>query len=303
MKARTIAASAVLAALTALSLTACAPAELSTATASDPDPIEYAKHDAEPPQGGDDIDVTQVSADICGAVSAAASSTVSAASETVGDIVEDAVTESGETPADGSVGEDATWIADKNYGYTGTKYIGVDKHAIDDDYAHEDGSVNEWAEAYYVAHDWSYGGGQIAGLSVGDTVVVDGMTVNIAGVQHFRSEEYFETIRNAIGWDVVAFQTCDDYGGVVVAYGYADVPIDAYAAEYAGYDALETESAEYETTEAEHAALQKEYTYLSSEHDALMDMLRNIETDADRAAYMERLEAYEARLADYKASL
>ena len=99
------------------------------------------------------------------------------------------------------------WFAEKDYGTTD---------------AREDGSLTEWADNYYITHDWSEIGQQILALTLGDTVTINGRSMRVEGIFNYPKDSYFDEITEIIGFDVVGLQTCypsSDYNRVV--YGPA----------------------------------------------------------------------------------
>ena len=82
-----------------------------------------------------------------------------------------------------------------------------------------DGACTQWADGYYVAHDWSESGGQIA--SRPDTVVVDGQRYAYAGsmVVPEGSDYYASGVYDFTHADGgIGFQTCCDGGYLVTHY-------------------------------------------------------------------------------------
>ncbi|WP_251158068.1 hypothetical protein [Caniella muris] len=82
-----------------------------------------------------------------------------------------------------------------------------------------DGACTQWADGYYVAHDWSESGGQIA--SKPDTVVVDGQRYAYAGsmVVPEGSDYYASGVYDFTHADGgIGFQTCCDGGYLVTHY-------------------------------------------------------------------------------------
>ena len=96
------------------------------------------------------------------------------------------------------------------------------KHALNSLYAHDDGSLNEYAEGYFVAHSDTAYGQAIAGLYSGAVVSVDGREIVIDGYTYdnYNSGNLWE-IRDRVGWDKVCFQTCvGGNGDVIIYYGH-----------------------------------------------------------------------------------
>lgn len=84
----------------------------------------------------------------------------------------------------------------------------VAKHMLWDDYAHDDGSINEWADGWYNAHNWSEPGKAIVSLGIGDVIIIDGIPITITDRFYCDVDDYYERIRTEVGeWSVI-FQTC-----------------------------------------------------------------------------------------------
>ena len=99
------------------------------------------------------------------------------------------------------------WLAQKDYGTTD---------------ASEDGSLTEWADNYYITHDWSDIGQQILTLIPGDTVTINGRSMRVEGIFNYPKDSYYDEITELIGTNVIGLQTCypsSDYNRVV--YGTA----------------------------------------------------------------------------------
>lgn len=97
------------------------------------------------------------------------------------------------------------------------------KHALWDYYAHDDGSMNEWAEGWFVAHHWSEAGAAISGLYEGDVIIIDGVPITIVNREYRSVDETYESIRGDVGaWGVI-FQTCLGDGATnIILTGTAD---------------------------------------------------------------------------------
>ena len=141
------------------------------------------------------------------------------------------------------------------------------KHAFGSLHAHDDGSLNEYDEGYFVAHSGTTYGIGIANLYPGAVVTVNGRDVVIEGCVY---DNYLTgdvgRVRDSIGWDKVCFQTCvDNNGNVVIYYGhYVDGSTAApqheareeeYAARWEAHQKyLEENAAQVAKLEAENAA-------------------------------------------------
>ncbi len=86
--------------------------------------------------------------------------------------------------------------------------------------ARSDGSLTEWADLYYITHDWSDYGQQILALWNGDRVTVNGRTVTVSWVCNYPKDSYLEEVRALGGTEAVVFQTCypnSDFNRIVFA--------------------------------------------------------------------------------------
>lgn len=82
------------------------------------------------------------------------------------------------------------------------------KHRLWDYYAHDDGSINEWAPGWFVTHDWSESGKAILSLGVGDTIVIDGIPIEITSRGSCLVDDDYESVRSNLGGQCVVLQTC-----------------------------------------------------------------------------------------------
>lgn len=73
--------------------------------------------------------------------------------------------------------------------------------------AHDDGSLTEWYDEYFISHEWSETGKQILTFIPGDTVEVNGLRVQIASIYNYPKDSYYDEI-TAVTGDNVVFQTC-----------------------------------------------------------------------------------------------
>lgn len=132
-------------------------------------------------------------------------------------------------PMDGS---DSTSFGSGGGSYSVSGLEWWSKNAFGDNYAHNDGSLNQWQKNYYVAHrSSSYYGPLIASLQPGDIITVNGQRIQITGSTYGYTGEYYTDVRNRIGWDTVAFQTCTTGDGNIIVYGK---PIDGSSADSYG---------------------------------------------------------------------
>lgn len=82
------------------------------------------------------------------------------------------------------------------------------KHNHESYHAHDDLTINEWQDGYYVLHRNSAAGDDIFSLRPGDTVHIDGMDCTVTQSIDVPASTYFEDIRDKVGWDTVVFHTC-----------------------------------------------------------------------------------------------
>lgn len=99
---------------------------------------------------------------------------------------------------------DGTWYA---------SYRGTDDPAT----ANADGSLSEWRDGYYIAHDWSSNGQLIA--SKPGTVVVDGRTYRyVSSMVVSRDTKWSEVNGFVYANGGIGFQTCDPSGGYLITH-------------------------------------------------------------------------------------
>lgn len=84
--------------------------------------------------------------------------------------------------------------------------------------APDDGSVGEWADGYFIAHDWSANGVMI--MSCPEYVEVDGVLYEFAGSTTYTRDTYYEDGPEAFAHagGGIGFQTC--YGTVYLVTHY-----------------------------------------------------------------------------------
>ncbi len=97
------------------------------------------------------------------------------------------------TPSRSETTSFGPWTAEKEYGTAD---------------AREDGSLTEWADNYYITHEWSPIGQQILSFVPGDTVTVNGRTVKIQRIFNYPKESFSDEILELSGPNAVVFQTC-----------------------------------------------------------------------------------------------
>lgn len=81
--------------------------------------------------------------------------------------------------------------------------------------AASDGGVTEWADGYYIAHDWSDSGAKITGRT--EYVEVDGQTYRLAGSKEVSRDTTWNEVE---GWvhanGGIGMQTCVEGGGYLI---------------------------------------------------------------------------------------
>ena len=160
--------------------------------------------------------------------------------------------------------EEAADFGYASYTFSDGSRIWYSKHELGSYTAHDDGSLNEFDEGYFVAHAGTAYGVGIAELYPGAVVNVNGRDVVIEGYTYDNyTTGYVEDLRDRIGWDKVCFQTCiDTNGNTIIYYGsYADgstaTPTrtareEEYAARWAAHEQyLEENAAQVAKQEAE----------------------------------------------------
>lgn len=183
------------------------------------------------------------------------------------------------------------------YAYTfsdGTR-VWYSKRSIYDLYAHDDGSMNEYEEGYFVAHSGSYYGGQIASLYPGATVNVNGQDITIDGYvyDNYNSSTLWD-IRRRVGWDKVCFQTCvGGDGTIIVYYGhYADGSTPEIARRQNSSSNKQEETAEErQAREEREAAAQAEAMRLAREKAAAAQAEAQTQKEAAEAEAQAAAEA------------
>lgn len=103
--------------------------------------------------------------------------------------------------------------ASSDGGIWNVSYRGTD----DPNYANSDGSVSEWKSGYYIAHDWSYGGGQIA--SKPGTVIVNGRSYRyVSSMVVSRDTTWSQVSGFVYANGGIGFQTCYGNGYLITHY-------------------------------------------------------------------------------------
>lgn len=74
--------------------------------------------------------------------------------------------------------------------------------------AREDGSVTEWADHYYITHQWSEYGQQILAMRPGDKVSVNGRECVVQAVFDYPKDSFYEEIVRIAGPSALVLQTC-----------------------------------------------------------------------------------------------
>lgn len=121
--------------------------------------------------------------------------------------------------------EEAAARGYESYTFSDGTRVWYAKRAFGSLHAHDDGSLNEYDEGYFVAHAGTTYGNGIANLYPGAVVNVNGRQIVIEGYTYSNyNNEGLGYLRDRVGWDKVCFQTCtDNNGNVIVYYGrYTD---------------------------------------------------------------------------------
>lgn len=98
------------------------------------------------------------------------------------------------------------WSAAKDYGATD---------------AREDGSITEWADHYYITHQWSEYGQQILSMLPGDKVTVNGKSFIVQAIFDYPKDSFYEEIMRIVGDQSTVIQTCipdADYNRIVFGW-------------------------------------------------------------------------------------
>lgn len=74
--------------------------------------------------------------------------------------------------------------------------------------ASEDGSLTEWADHYYITHDWSDFGKQILTMQPGDKATINGRTITVKEVCNYPKDSFYEEVLHIAGEDAIVLQTC-----------------------------------------------------------------------------------------------
>lgn len=74
--------------------------------------------------------------------------------------------------------------------------------------AREDGSVTEWADHYYITHQWSEYGQQILAMRPGDKVSVNGRECVVQAIFDYPKDSFYEEIIRIVGPSALVLQTC-----------------------------------------------------------------------------------------------
>ena len=74
--------------------------------------------------------------------------------------------------------------------------------------AASDGALTQWAENYFIAHDWSDYGQEILTMQPGDIVTVNDRTFTVERVFNYPKASFYEEVKRIAGDDAIIFQTC-----------------------------------------------------------------------------------------------
>lgn len=80
---------------------------------------------------------------------------------------------------------------------------------LDGTEASPDGLLTQWAEGYYVTHDWSEYGQQILSMVPGDQVVINGVPIDVVEIFDYPKEAYLRELRAVVDEGRVILQTCE----------------------------------------------------------------------------------------------
>ena len=83
-----------------------------------------------------------------------------------------------------------------------------------------DGALTEWADNYYITHEWSDYGIQILRMIPGDTVTVNGRTATVEQIFDYPKASFLNEIRHIANEDTMVLQTCvpnDTYNRIIIA--------------------------------------------------------------------------------------
>ena len=75
--------------------------------------------------------------------------------------------------------------------------------------ASPDGLLTQWAEDYYVTHDWSAYGQQILTMVPGDQVVINGRLIEVTNIFDYPKDAYLDELRAIVDARYVILQTCE----------------------------------------------------------------------------------------------
>jgi len=71
-----------------------------------------------------------------------------------------------------------------------------------------DGSLTEWADDYFITHDWSPIGSQILTMMPGDVVFVNDLAFVVEEAFEYPKASYLNEVRAVCGEDTIILQTC-----------------------------------------------------------------------------------------------
>lgn len=83
-----------------------------------------------------------------------------------------------------------------------------------------DGALTEWADNYFITHEWSDFGIQILHMIPGDVVTVNGRTVTVEEIFDYPKASFLNEIRHIASEDTMVLQTCvpnDTYNRIIIA--------------------------------------------------------------------------------------
>lgn len=141
------------------------------------------------------------------------------------------------------------------------------KHELGNRSAHDDGSINEWAPGYYIAHNGTAPGNAIAASNVGDVIIIDGNAVTITSRFMRDLTDGYEQVRIDAGDSAVIFQTClgDDVNNIMLTGTcptlgpFHDEHVKEWAAAWERYNAYNNQKATEEAQQAQQAWQEQSY--------------------------------------------
>lgn len=88
--------------------------------------------------------------------------------------------------------------------------------------ASDDGSITEWADNYFITHDWSEYGKQVLTMQPNDTVIINDKSIVVEGIFNYPKDSFYEEIMVVAGEGALVIQTCypdSDFNRIVYGHG------------------------------------------------------------------------------------